>query len=87
MQSQPAIGINENTTACFNLICFCNTRFLRDDPPSICLTKGNARHSLVILVSCTFSIIFDVVIHMQINIFENLGNQPIKMSHIFSMTF
>lgn len=86
-QSQPVIGINGNTTAFFNLVCLCNIRFLRDNPPNICLTKGSARHSLVILVSYTFPIIFDAVIHMQINRFENLGNQPIKMSHIFRMTF
>lgn len=83
VQLQPAIGINGNITAFFNLICLCNIRFLRDNPPNICLTKGNARHSLIILVSYTSSIIFDSVIHMQINRFENLGNQPIKMSHIF----
>ena len=87
MQSQPAIGINGNTTAFFNLICLCNIGFLKDNPPNICLTKGNARHSLIILVSCTFSIIVDTVIHMQIKGSENLGNQPIKMSHIFRVTF
>lgn len=87
MQSQPAIGINGNTTAFFNLICLSNIKFLKDNPPNLCLTKRNEKHSLIILVSYTFSIIFDAVIHMQINRFENLGNQPIKMSHIFRVTF
>lgn len=64
MQSRPAIGINGNTTAFSNLICLCSIRFLRDNPPDMCLSRRNTRHSLIIRVPSTFAVIFDVVTHM-----------------------